>query len=441
MRIYHERLKLQPPQFLLLIIIGLILVGSILLKLPIASHTHLSWIDAIFTSTSAVTVTGLAVVDTGSSFTMFGQLVILLLIQLGGLGIMSFAVLLFMLLGKRLGIKQRLIVGQALNHSKFGGIIGLVKKLLLYSLIIEFVGVIILAFRWVPEFGFGHGLYVSIFHAISAFNNAGFSIWSDSLAGYAADPVINLMISLLIIAGGLGFTVLADVWQKRSFRAFTLHTKVMIVGTIVVNVLAMIVIFLLEYGNTATIGTSPIGEKLLASYFQAITPRTAGFNTINIGELHESTILVMLVLMFIGGGSTSTAGGIKLTTFIIIALTVSSFLRGRKEVEIQERRIEMNLVIKALAILTISFAFIFCAIFLLSLTEEKPLLQIAFEAVSAFGTVGLSMGITGDLSDLGKGLIAFMMFIGKLGPLTLMFSLARSKESHVRYPSEDLFVG
>ena len=435
-------IKLNPSQLLVLVFIFFIILGTLLLKLPFATANSISLVDALFTATSAMTVTGLAVVDTGTAYTIFGQLVILMLIQVGGLGIMSFAVLIFIMLGKKIGFKERLIVQQALNQTSIGGVIKLVKNLFIYSITIETIAMIILAVRWVPEYGWGKGMYVSFFHSISAFNNAGFSIWPDSLMRYVGDPVVNLVITFLFIIGGIGFTVLADLWHKRNFNRLSLHSKLMIVGTLVLNLFAMIVIFFLEYNNPNTFGTlHTFGEKIWAAYFQAVTPRTAGFNTLDIASLHEGSITLMLLLMFVGAGSASTGGGIKLTTFLVIVFSVITFLREKRNITIGKRSIKDKAVFRSLAILTLSNLLIFLAVFILNITEPEPFLKILFEVVSAFGTVGLSIGITADLSIIGKLIIVLTMFFGKLGPLTLAFSLAKPEVEKIKYPSEDILTG
>ncbi|MGE7625455.1 TrkH family potassium uptake protein [Viridibacillus sp. NPDC096237] len=435
-------IRLDPSQLLVLVFLFFITLGTILLKFPFSTTNSVSWTNALFTATSAMTVTGLAVVDTGIDYTTFGQLVILLLIQVGGLGIMSFAVLIFIMLGKKIGFKERLIIQQALNYTSLGGVIKLVKNLFIYSFTIEIIAMLILAIRWVPEYGWGQGMYYSLFHSISAFNNAGFSTWSDSLMGYVDDPLVNLVITFLFIVGGIGFTVLSDIWQKRSFKKLSLHSKIMIGGTLVLNLLAMIIVFTLEFYNPNTLGTlSSLGDKLWASYFQAVTPRTAGFNTLDIGSLHESTIAFMLLLMFVGAGSASTGGGIKLTTFVVIILSVLTFLRQKRQVTIGNRAIRDMIIFRSLAITTISIFFVFLAVFILNITESEPFLKILFEIISAFGTVGLSMGITADLSDIGKIIIVFIMFLGKIGPLTLAFSFAKPEQEKIRYPSEDILTG
>ncbi|TWM27124.1 hypothetical protein CHCC14821_1530 [Bacillus paralicheniformis] len=436
-----KQIQLSPSQLLVLVFLFFIILGTLLLKTPAATSKPIGWIDTLFTSTSAMTVTGLAVVDTGTDYTLFGQLMILVLIQVGGLGIMSFAVLIFIMLGKKIGLKERLLIQQSLNQTSLGGIIKLIKSLFIYSFAIEMLAMLILAVKWVPEYGFARGVYYSLFHAVSAFNNAGFSIWPDSLMQYEGDPLVNLVISFLFIIGGIGFTVLSDLWHKRSFKKLSLHSKLMIYGTFIINLSAMIFIFLLEYQNQKTLGMLPPAEKLWGAYFQAVTPRTAGFNTTDIGSLHESTITLLLLLMFVGAGSASTGGGIKLTTFLVILLSVITFLKGKKHISIAKKTLKDQLIIRSLAISTISVLLILAAVFILNMTEPKPFLAILFEVVSAFGTVGLSMGITADLTPVGKIMIIFIMFLGKLGPLTLAFSLARPEQENIRYSSEDILTG
>jgi trk system potassium uptake protein len=438
----HRVINLNPSQLLVLVFAVFIFIGTILLKLPFATEDSITWLNALFTATSAMTVTGLAVVDTESAFTLFGEIVIVSLIQLGGLGIMSFAILIYMVLGKKIGIKQRIVVQQALNQTSIGGVILLVRNLFIFSLTIEAIAMLLLAIRWVPQFGWGKGLYYSFFHSISAFNNAGFALWSDSLMGFVGDPIINIVITLLFIIGGIGFTVLADMWRKKRFRKLSLHSKMMIIGTFIINLVAMFIIFILEYHNPNTLGgLNSLGDKLWASYFQAVTPRTAGFNSLDISALQEDTIFLFLILMFIGAGSASTGGGIKLTTFLVILFSVITFLKGKEETVLGKRAISLTIVLRSLAISTIALFLICLGIFIMNITEEAPFIQVVFEVISAFGTVGLSMGITGSLTAIGKAVIIFVMFAGKLGPLTMAFSLANATESRIKYPREDVLTG
>ncbi|PFG03283.1 TrkH family potassium uptake protein [Bacillus sp. es.036] len=436
-----KELFLHPPRALLLLFLIVSTIGTVLLKLPQATTTPVSWLDAWFTAISAITVTGLVVVDTGSVYTVFGQVVIMLLIQVGGLGIMSFAVVIFLLIGKKIGISQRLLITQALNQKGMGGIIKLVRSLFIFSIVIEIIGATLLSARWIPEYGIGTGIYVAIFHAISAYNNAGFSIWSDSLSSYVGDPIINLVIVMLFILGGIGFTVLIDLKDKKHFREWTLHTKLMVIGSLFINALAFLVIITLEWNNASTLGQLNGAGKGWAGFFQALTPRTAGFNTIDIGSMEEASLFFTICLMFIGAGSASTGGGIKLTTFIAMLLSVNTFLKGKNEVTIFHKTLAFSVIIKALAITVISTGVVLVGVFILELTQDSPFLANLFEVVSAFGTVGLSMGITGNLDGIGKLTIIVIMMVGKLGPLTLAFIFASKKTPKIRYPEEEVLTG
>ncbi|PLS09395.1 TrkH family potassium uptake protein [Bacillus halotolerans] len=433
--------RFSPPQVLAIGFFLTIIIGSLLLKLPISTAKPLSWIDALFTAASATTVTGLAVVDTGTEFTVFGQTVIMGLIQVGGLGFMTFAVLIVMILGKKIGLKERMLIREALNQPTIGGVIGLVKVLFLFSISIELIAALILSIRLVPQYGWASGLFASVFHAISAFNNAGFSLWPDNLMSYVGDPAVNLVITILFITGGIGFTVLFDILKNRRFKAFSLHTKLMLSGTFVLNIAATLIIFILEYSNPGTLGSLHLPDKLWASYFQAVTPRTAGFNSVDFGSMREATIVFVLLLMFIGAGSASTASGIKLTTFLVILMSVIAYLRGHKETVIFRRTIKYPIIIKALAVSVISLFIVFIGIFALTITEQAPFIQVVFETFSAFGTVGLTMGLTPELTTAGKCIIIAIMFIGRIGPLTFVFSFAKTEKSNIRYPDGEVFTG
>ncbi|MFZ3588822.1 TrkH family potassium uptake protein [Bacillus sp. DJP31] len=435
----NKWIRLNPSQLLVVIFGFFIVLGGALLMLPIATTQPISWVDAFFTATSAMTVTGLGVVDTGTIFSRFGQVVIVSLIQFGGLGIMSFAVLIFIVLGKKIGMKERMIVQQSLNQTSLGGVINLVKHLFIFSITIELIAMIFLSIRWVPEFGWGKGLFFSFFHSISAFNNAGFGLLPDNLMQYVGDPIINSTVSILFIIGGIGFTVLMDIKNKKNFRKLSLHSKLMIWGTLIINTFAMLFIFCMEYSNSFS--EFSLSEKLWGSYFQAVSPRTAGFNTVDLPALTEPTILLMIMLMFIGAGSASTSGGIKLTTFFIIVLSVVMFLKGKEEIVIARRSIQQRMIVKALAITMISLLFVIVAIFIMSMTEDAPLLYIFFEVVSAFGTVGLTLGLTYSLTTIGKIVIITVMFLGKLGPLTLAYTLAKPEKARIKYPTEDILTG
>ncbi|MEK5323428.1 TrkH family potassium uptake protein [Aeribacillus sp. FSL M8-0254] len=435
------KIQLSPPQLLVVVFLFSIVIGTFFLKLPFSTKEPISWIDALFTATSAMTVTGLVTVDPGTVFTPFGQLVIAFLIQIGGLGIMSFAVLIIMVLGKKIGIKERILIQHQLNQTSIGGVIRLVKYLFIFSFLIEFVAMLILSIKWVPQFGWEKGLFYSFFHAISAYNNAGFALWKDNLMQFVGDPVVILVISFLFILGGIGFPVLVDIWTKKTFKKLSLHTKIMIIGTLIVNVAATVFILLIEFHNPKTLEPLTWGEKILAAYFQAVSPRTAGFNSIDIGAMEDSSLFFISLLMFIGAGSASTGGGIKLSTAIVIIFSVLAFLKGRTEINLLKRSIGASTVIRALAVTMSSIVFIIAAVLILNITERQPFLHILFEVVSAFGTTGLSAGITGSLTFIGKIIIIFMMFLGKVGSLTLLFILSSKEQQKIRYPSEDVLTG
>lgn len=436
-----ETIQLTPPQVLALGFALVILLGTVLLKLPISTKVEISWMDAFFTAASATTVTGLSVINIGTTLSVFGECVMIVMMQIGGLGLMTFAIFVLILLGKKIGLKERLIVQESFNQTSIGGVIRLVKILFIFTIAVELAGTIILSLKWIPVYGAVRGVFYSLFHSVSAFNNAGFSLFSDNLMGYSHDGLVNLVITLLIITGGLGFTVLVDLANKRNFKNLKLHSKIMLIGTFVLNVTAILFLFLLEYSNEATIGSMPLGEKLWVSYFQGISPRTAGFNTIDIGGMTDGSLLLIMLLMFIGAGSASTGSGIKVTTFIVIVWSVFAYIRGRKEPVMFERTIHQTVVFKSLAVTMTGLFFVFLTAFLLTVTEDASLSMILFESFSAFGTVGLSMGLTPDLSNAGRFLIIILMFIGRIGPLTLAFSFARTRTAKIRYPEEDIFIG
>ncbi|WP_044639777.1 TrkH family potassium uptake protein [Risungbinella massiliensis] len=439
-------MEFNPAQILVGGFAILIFIGTALLMLPIATVEEgrgLSFVDALFEATSAVCVTGLAVVDTGTTFTLFGQIVLLLLIQMGGWGFMTTGVFMFIILGKKIGLKERLILQNSLNQFSLRGIVKLVLRIISITLIVELLGAITLAIRWSYEMPWGKAIYYGIFHSISAFNNAGFGLEPDSLSKWVGDPTVNIAITLLFIIGGIGFTVILDVWEKRSFRKLSLHSKIALLITLILNIVGTLFIFVSEFHNPATIGNEGLADKFWASYFQGVVTRTAGFNTIDIGQMTLSSHVLMMALMFIGASSGSTGGGIKVTTLTIILLALWSVLTNKSEVNIFKRRIPWELVNKAFSLVVISVIFIFTIFFLLTFVEQKEMSVLLFETVSAFGTVGLSTGITADLSSPGKLLITILMFIGRLGPLTMAFAfmIHVKEKSKIRYAEEKILIG
>lgn len=432
---------LPPPLVLVLIYAAFIVLGAVALKLPISTTAPITWSDATFTATSAVTVTGLAVLDTGSDFTLFGQAVIAFLIQLGGLGLMTFAVLILSMLGMPVGFTHHLYLREDLNQTSATDLLALTKMILRVVLLCELIGAALLSMVFVPEFGWGMGLWHSIFHSISAFNNAGFALFPDSLSQWVGNPVINLVVPLLFILGGLGFTVAADIWRTRKWHRFALHTKLMLVGTASLLIWSTTAFAVMEWNNPATLGQLDWASRLWASWFHAASTRTAGFNTVDIGSLTDGTTLMIMTLMVIGAGSTSTGGGIKVTTFIVLLLATYAFFKRHQHVDVYGRRLGADQVMKVLALAMVSVLLILIALFMMLVFHEGEFLDVAFETISAFGTVGLSRGVTDDFDTAGRIVIMFIMFVGRVGPLTLGFLLATRKPKRISYPAGTVYLG
>jgi trk system potassium uptake protein TrkH len=439
---------LSPSQVLVLGFAAAILIGALLLSLPWATANGggTGFLNALFTATSAVCVTGLVVVDTGTYWSAFGKTVILLLIQVGGLGFMTFATMVFIALGKRISLRERLVIQEQQNQLTLQGVVRLTKQIILVTMIVEGIGALLLSIRFVPRFGAAKGLAYGVFHSVSAFCNAGFDLFGEyrSLTLYAGDYLVSGVVIMLLVIGGLGFSVISEVIRIRKLKRLSLHTKLVLLITTVLLILGTVLIFALEYSNPYTLGPLTPGGKVMASVFHSATPRTAGFNTLPINGLTNATRFLSIILMFIGGSSGSTAGGIKVTTAGILAMTVMSVIMGREDTEVFKRSISKETVYRALAIATIALIILVAATIILTITENAGFMAILFEAVSAFGTVGMSMGITPDLTAVGKATIIAVMFAGRLGPLTVANAIARrqrGKKSKIRYPEEKILVG
>ena len=446
----RRRRQFSPAQVLVLSFTALILAGTILLRLPAsAAREPLAVLDALFTATSAVCVTGLVVVDTPNDLTTFGQLVVLLLIQLGGLGYMAITTVVGLALGRQLSLHERLTLQEALNVQTMEGLARFVLTVLKLTLAFELTGAVILAVRWAGEHGIGRAAYYGLFHAISAFNNAGFALFSDSLMRYRGDWVVNLVITTLIIAGGLGFVVLTEVGRVRQFRRLSTHTRLVVTLTAALVVVTTAVIWFIERDNPRTLQPLGVGEAVLASYFQAVTPRTAGFNTLDIGAMQHASLFLLILLMFIGAAPGGTGGGVKISTFTITVAVIWAMVRGAPEPTLLRRRIPQPLVARAFSICLIGFLALNVVAGLLLVTQGRELLPTLFETTSAFGTVGLSMGeagapvsLVGHFSAPGKVLVAAMMFMGRIGPLTLAVALAHRREAaRVRHPEGKFLIG
>ncbi|NGQ94462.1 Trk family potassium uptake protein [Brevibacillus sp. SYP-B805] len=442
-----DMFHLDPPKILVLGFALIILIGAALLHLPVATvdGQGLPWLDAMFTATSATCVTGLVVVDTGTTFTLFGQLVILSLIQVGGLGFMTFATLFALIVRKRISLSERLLLQESLNQLSIEGIVRLAKMILIFTAIIELTGGLLLAIRFSFDMPLGRALYFGLFHAISNFNNAGFDLMGNfsSLTRYVEDPLVTLVVCALITLGGIGFMVMTELYEYRSTRRLSLHTKVVLATSGLLVAVGTLLIFLLEYENPKTLQPLSGMGKILASLFQAVTPRTAGANTLNIPDLQQSTLFLIIILMFVGASPGSTGGGIKTTTFATLIGAVWAQIKGREDVILFRQRILPHMIYKSLTV-TLSGLFIVTAVtMILSITERgADFLMLLFEATSAFGTVGLSMGLTPHLTPVGETIIMLTMFAGRVGPLTIAYALAqRKKKEYFRYPKGKIMIG
>jgi trk system potassium uptake protein len=445
----RTRRRLSPAQIVALSFALAILLGTAALSLPVAHAPgrEIGLLDALFTATSAICVTGLVVMDTGSDFSRLGQVVILLLIQIGGFGIISVGTFIAFFSGRRIGFKERLNLQAQINSFHVGGVVKLIKRIMYLVLGAELVGTLLLYYRFRIVEGTEEGAFYALFHSISAFNNAGFSLYSDSLMGFVADPWINGVVMSLVIFGGLGFVVIVDILShfraRHGRKPLALHTKMVVTATGFLILFGAIVIAVFEWDNPGTLGALSVPVRVQASFFQAITPRTAGFNTVDYAEMRSGTKIFTMLLMFIGGSPGSTAGGIKTVTFFVLLGSAWSISRGHGELVIFGRRLALETVVKAGSIALISMIVLGAATTLLTFTEpEFSALAIGFETVSAFGIVGLSTGITPSLSPAGKLIIILLMYFGRIGPLTLALALVeKSPEKRINYPAEDIVIG
>ncbi|TBL71502.1 TrkH family potassium uptake protein [Paenibacillus thalictri] len=446
----RKKAGLTPPQILVIGFAVIILLGAALLSTPAASANGqpLPFLDALFTATSATCVTGLVVVDTGSRFTMFGQIVIITLIQIGGLGFMSMATLVAFALKKRISLKERLILQEAMNQGSMEGIVRLIRKVIMYSLTIELTAAVIFAIRWSFDLSPGKAIYFGIFHAISFFNNAGFDLFGSisgpfsSLTSYVGDPVVNIVSMGLIILGGLGFVVISDLLELRKGRKLSLHSKVVLSATGALIVVGALVIYIFEFTNPKTLGSLSWHGKIWAALFQSVTPRTAGANTLDLGGMRQASQFFIIILMFIGASPGSTGGGIKTTTFTTLVGAMIAMIRGKEDIVFFRQRLGRDRILKAITLTMFALSLVVFVAMVLSTTENHNFLMILYEVTSAFGTVGLTMGLTPDLTHVGKVLIMLMMFIGRLGPLTLAYALGPKAEKELyRYPEGKITIG
>ncbi|MBE5962437.1 MAG: Trk family potassium uptake protein [Lachnospiraceae bacterium] len=440
--------KLTQTQIIALGFLLMIVAGGLLLMLPISSKSGewTSFSDALFTSTSATCVTGLIVRDTFRYWSLFGQLVILVLIQIGGLGFMTIATLFSLMLRRKIGLKERELLHESVSTLHIGGIVKLTKRILIGTCLFEGIGAILLSIRFIPQLGIIKGIYNAIFHSVSAFCNAGFDLMGryeeySSLTAYAGDPIINITIMVLIVIGGIGFLVWEDVlMHKLKFRKYRLHSKIVLTMTALLVFGGAILFFLFE--NNKLMADMTMKEKIFSSLFSSVTARTAGFNTIDTAGLSQSSKLLTIILMFIGGSPGSTAGGIKTTTFFVIALYVLSSMRHENGCNIFGRRIEPDAIRRAASVfatnlfLALSVTLVICGI------QSFNLVDVLFETFSAIGTVGMSTGITRDLEEISRMLIVFLMYCGRVGSLSFALAFTERKiPSPLQQPVEKITIG
>lgn len=444
------RYRPSPPQVMTFGFIFLIFVGAQLLSRPIAytNDISISYIDALFMSASAVCVTGLTVLDTGSHFSTYGQVVIIILAQIGGLGFMTMATLFALLFRKRISFRERLVLQESMNHGSGEGIVRMIRKILIYALTIELTGAILLSSYFMLEMPVGQAIYFGIFHSISFFNNAGFDLFSQfpdraaSLIHYVEDPFVNIVSMLLIFLGGIGFIVISELVTYPKNRKFSLHSKVVLSVSAILIVVGTLVILLLEFSNPNTLQPLSASGKILGATFQSITARSAGLSTVDPSMLLEVTQFFLILLMFIGAGPGSTGGGIRVTTFAILIGAMIAMVRGREDVVLFRFRIAKKQIHQAIMFTMIAFSIICGATMILTITETGSFLAILFEATSAYCTVGMSSGLTAHLSTVGKIILILLMFLGRLGPVTLAFALnTRSKKELYRFPEGKITIG
>lgn len=443
--LFIKKIKKNPPLVIVISFFLVILFGTFLLSLPIASNDGKSVgvLNALFTATSATCVTGLIVVNTAAHWTVFGKVVIIALIQIGGLGTMIFLSLISIVLNKKIGLTQRMMIREQISFDTITGVVKLATYIIKFSIICELAGALFLSFRFIPDFGLKKGILFSIFHSISAFCNAGFDLIGNSIMNYRSNVLINLTIAALIIIGGLGFTVCLDVIEKKRFKNLMLHSKVAISISIVLTVVGTLGFLVLEYDSEAMEGLNLFG-KTLASFFMSVSSRTAGFNSIDISKISDSSVVLTVLLMFIGASPASTGGGIKTTTFGVLLFSTISLLRGDENTEIFHKTIPIDTLLKSICIFFLASILVILSSMGLTIIEDGNFayLDILYETVSAFGTVGVSRGITASLRGLSKLILICLMFIGRVGPATLAIALInRKSKKHTQYSHGKIIVG
>lgn len=461
MKDFKRARRLSPGQMVALGFALVIALGTVLLSLPVSSQTgeRVPVLDACFTATTATCVTGLVTVDTGDTWSLFGQCVILFLMQIGGLGFMTITTMMLMLMGKRITLRERLLIQESLNEDALQGLVALTRRIFVVAISIEFLGAVLLSFRMIPTFGWGKGIFYSIFHSVSAFCNAGLDLFGGfrSLIDYRDDVLVNFTIMILIVLGGLGFTVLLDlmkmVRREKTFSAISLHSKVVLAVTGILILSGWAFFLITEWDNVKTLGQPdmPVYSRLMGGLFQSVSTRTAGFTTLDQNALTISGKLGTMIYMFIGASPASTGGGMKTTTIAVLVMMLIAVIRGRQQISIFERRLEEGTVRRALAIVAISFMLVIVATMVLAVVEgesSNPMMSfenMLYEVISGFATVGLTTGITPELNSSCRLVLILIMFAGRVGPLTLLMALTHRMSSRedprIAYPEGRIMVG
>ncbi|AWB46888.1 Trk family potassium uptake protein [Paenibacillus sp. CAA11] len=441
---------ITPPKVLTSGFVLLIAVGTLLLSLPSASAgpERIPLLDALFMSTSASCVTGLSVIDAGTQLSLMGQIVLLTLSQIGGIGFMTVGTLIALAFNRRISLREKLILQEAMNHNTMEGLISLIRRVLIYSVIIETLGAVILAFRFSYDMPLGEAAYFGVFHSISYFNNAGFDLFGQisgpfsGLNNYVSDVTVNFTVMFLIFLGGLGFIVIYDLLEYPKTRRLSFHSKIVLTFSGVLFLAGALLIYLLERSNPATFGPLDEGSRIMAGLFHSISARSGGASTVNLGDMNHSSQFLIMVLMFIGAAPGSTGGGIKVTVFAVLVGAVYTMIRGREEIVFFRKRLSKDSIFKAITQTWLALFLVISTGMVLSALEDREFLNILFETVSAFGTTGSSLGITPQLTGLGKGILCIIMFLGRVGPLTLAYALApKSNKQLYQHPEGKIIIG
>lgn len=440
---------LSPPKILSFGFAIITILGAFLLTLDpaAADGKRIGIIDAFFTATSATCVTGLAVLDTGTQFSLFGQIVILILIQLGGLGFTTMGTLIALAFNRRISLRDRLVLQEAMNHNTLEGLVSLIRRVILYTLVIEGAGALLLTVRWAFDMPLSQAAYYGVFHSISVFNNAGFDLFGSvhgpfsGLSEYVSDPFTNIVMMALIFLGGIGFIVISDVLNFRRTHRLSLHSKVVLTVSVSLIIAGAFLIFIMEFANPDTLHPLSLIDRIFASFFHSISARSGGISTVSIAEMENSTQFLLILFMFIGAAPGSTGGGIKVTVFAILLGAIYAMVRGRTDIVLFRNRLSKASIIRAITQTWLALFLVIFVAMILSAIEDRDFLKLLFEATSAFATAGFSLDLTPILTNTSKIILCFVMFLGRIGPVTLAYALTKPGKEPYRFPEGKIIIG